>query len=485
MGKFMLEHQNKPKVIELLQDGHYFYHKGLKAYRERNLTRASKLLQRAIVLEPENASMLYQLAVIYTEMGHYQQSNELLSYILNHLKDDMAECHFFMANNYAYLGLFHEAYKSATKYSAAEPDGDLCEENESLLELLEMSDEDLSDPHNQDDLLVNQDEARSLLEEGMLDEAIQILEKIIKEYPEFWSAYNNLALAHFYAGNVDKAKQTLQTVLKGNSGNLHALCNLLVFYYYEHDDEKMLALSDRLSNVCPLLIEQQYKLGATFSLIGRFDLGFKWLKKLYKTGFEGDDTFYYWLSCSAYRTGRLKFAKMIWKRMKEEFPEDSRIEPWKSESEKPPVYRKTEERVAALFFSFYTNRTNEIQRYLQSDRVKTPFETQVGELLIHGEQPEMKVSDDALFAFRMVKSVHHADGEAGQEDVFCLFMAHVIQLIRGANLSMRTPRGWAAAVYYSWKCAQDQKVAKKHVADAFQISAATLTKYVNLVDSLL
>lgn len=485
MGKFMLEHQNKTKVIELLQDGYYFYDKGLKAYRERNLPRASKLLQRAIVLEPENASMLSQLAVIYTEMGHYQQSNELLTYILNHLNTDMAECHFFMANNYAYLGLFHEAYKSATKYSAAEPDGDLREENESLLELLEMSDEDFSESQNQDDLLLNQDEARSLLEEGMLDEAIQILEKMIKEYPEFWSAYNNLALAHFYAGNIDKAKQTLQDVLKGNKGNLHALCNLLVFYYYEQDDEKLLALSESLSNVFPLLIEQQYKLGATFSLIGRYDLGFKWLKKLYMSGFEGDDTFYYWLSCSAYRTGRKDFAKMIWKRMKEEYPEDGRIEPWKNEAEKPPVYRKTEERVAALFFSFYTGRINEIQTYLQSDRMKTPFETQVSKLLIHGENREIKVSDDARFAFQMAESVQQADAKAGQEDVFCLFLAHIIQLIRGANLSIRTPRGWAAAVYYSWKCSLDQKVTKKQVAADFQISAATLSKYVHLVDSLL
>ncbi|MDI3410775.1 hypothetical protein QKW52_12705 [Bacillus sonorensis] len=63
-----------------------------------------------------------------------------------------------------------------------------------------------------------------------------------------------------------------------------------------------------------MLIEQRYKLGATLSLVGRYDLGFKWLKSLYRMGFEGDETFYYWLACSAYFTGRTQFARNVWKK---------------------------------------------------------------------------------------------------------------------------------------------------------------------------
>ncbi|KJD53494.1 hypothetical protein UZ38_32260, partial [Bacillus amyloliquefaciens] len=72
MGKYTSEHHKDSRIVQLFQDGQYFYHKGLKAYRERNLSRASKLIQRAIFLEPENTGMLSQLAVIYTEMGFYQ-----------------------------------------------------------------------------------------------------------------------------------------------------------------------------------------------------------------------------------------------------------------------------------------------------------------------------------------------------------------------------------------------------------------------------
>ncbi len=48
--------------------------------------------------------MLSQLAVIYSEMGQYQESNDLLDYIMANLEAEMPECHYFKANNFAHLG---------------------------------------------------------------------------------------------------------------------------------------------------------------------------------------------------------------------------------------------------------------------------------------------------------------------------------------------------------------------------------------------
>lgn len=198
MGKHTSEHKNHAQIVQLLQDGHYFFHKGLKAYKERNLKRASKLIQRAVHLEPKDSEMLSQLAVIYSEMGQYQESNDLLDYILANLETEMPECHYFKANNFAHLGLFQEAYKEAAAYSDADPDGEFSEENDSLLELLDLGDGGPEDSlYDQDELLIKQDRAKSLLESGQLAEAVAALEEITHEYPELWSAYNNLALAHF------------------------------------------------------------------------------------------------------------------------------------------------------------------------------------------------------------------------------------------------------------------------------------------------
>ena len=68
-------------------------------------------------------------------------------------------------------------------------------------------------------------------------------------------------------------------------------------------------------------------------------------------GFEGDETFYYWLACSAYYTGRVQFARSVWKKMQEEYPDDARMEPWKERKEKRPVQRPLEERLAAYYIS--------------------------------------------------------------------------------------------------------------------------------------
>lgn len=350
MGKHTSEHKNHAQIVQLLQDGQYFFHKGLKAYKERNLKRASKLIQRAVHLEPDDSEMLSQLAVIYSEMGQYQESNDLLDYIMANLEDEMPECHYFKANNFAHLGLFQEAYKEAAAYSDADPDGEFAEENDSLLELLDLGDDGIEDSlYDQDELLMKQDRAKSLLESGQLAEAVAALEEITAEYPELWSAYNNLALAYFYSGNIVKAKQTAYQVLSHNEGNLHALCNLLVFYYYEREDEKVAELSAQLSNVYPMLLEQRYKLGATLALVGRYEIGYKWLKSLYKTGFEGDDTFFYWLSCSAYFTGHTEFAETIWRKVESQYPGEDRPAPWIERREALPS--SVEQRLAAYYIS--------------------------------------------------------------------------------------------------------------------------------------
>ena len=68
---------------------------------------------------------------------------------------------------------------------------------------------------------------------------VEVLEKLIVENPDFWAAYNNLALAYFYIGEEDQAKALLHQVLDENRGNLHALCNLAVIHYYEKNEKEL------------------------------------------------------------------------------------------------------------------------------------------------------------------------------------------------------------------------------------------------------
>ncbi|MUG89278.1 tetratricopeptide repeat protein, partial [Paenibacillus timonensis] len=129
--------------------------------------------------------------------------------------------------------------------------------------------------YEQDDLIAKQEQARELLETGYFPKAVELLNGVIEEYPEYWSAYNNLALAYFYLGETDKASDVLNQVFKDNPGNLHALCNKLVFAFYESDLNEVRALKDALLKVHPISIEHQFKLGATLALIGEYDKAYK------------------------------------------------------------------------------------------------------------------------------------------------------------------------------------------------------------------
>ena len=260
-------------MLSFIPTGEYYFTKGLKAFRHRDYHKAKKYLQRALQLEPYEPMIACQLAIIHTEMGEYQQSNHLLNMVLEELDDDMVECHYFLANNYAHMGFFKDAYHHANSYLEMEPDGEFSEDAVDLLEVLTLEADDLDEEelYGQDDLILKQEQARELLESGNFPKAIKILKEVIGEYPEYWSAYNNLALAYFYLGEYDQAFAMLNDVMERNPGNLHAVCNKVVFSYFLKDFKEVMFLKKMLKKIHPMLTEHQYKLGATFALIGEYE----------------------------------------------------------------------------------------------------------------------------------------------------------------------------------------------------------------------
>ena len=326
---------DKAKILSFVPTGEYYFNKGLKAYHRRELNKSKKYLNRALQLEPLEPMIACQLSIVHTEMGEYKQSNQLLHLIVDSLDPHMIECHYFLANNYAHLGLFKEAYIHVTNYLEKEEYGEFSEDAEDLLEILELdSDEALDTLYEHDELIANQEKARNLLESGSFQKAVDLLKQVITDFPEYWSAYNNLALAYFYLGETDKAAATLEEVLEKNPGNLHALCNTAVFYFYQKRHDELQELMEGLEKIRPIHYEQRYKLGATFALIGKNEKAYEWLKSLQKQGFQGDSSFNYWLAQAAYHTGREQTAQQAWKKVLEENPEKAGMEPWNEDNPK-------------------------------------------------------------------------------------------------------------------------------------------------------
>lgn len=232
MGNDSKARHQKGMLLSFIPTGEYYFTKGIKAYQRRDFQKAKKYLQRAMQLEPGEPMIACQLAIVYTELGEYQNSNRLLHFILEELDEEMVECHYFLANNYAHLGFFKDARHHAKLYLELDQDGEFTEDTKDLLYLLNLESEELGEElYEEDDLIIKQEQARELLESGHFPKAIELLNGVIKEYPEYWSAYNNLALAYFYLGEIKKAEDILNEVLRLNPGNLHALCNKLVFSF--------------------------------------------------------------------------------------------------------------------------------------------------------------------------------------------------------------------------------------------------------------
>ena len=119
------------------------------------------------------------------------------------------------------------------------------------------------DSYEHDDLIIKQEEAKKLLESGHFPKAIKLLKSVIKEFPEYWSAYNNLALAYFYLGEVDKASRILDQVMEKNPGNLHAICNKLVFAYFQKDFPEVKQITELLRSKA-VVIGTSIQIGCDF-----------------------------------------------------------------------------------------------------------------------------------------------------------------------------------------------------------------------------
>ncbi|WP_071460769.1 tetratricopeptide repeat protein [Bacillus massilinigeriensis] len=497
MGKNFKAIKQTGQVLSFVPNGEYYYAKGIRAYNRRDLQRAYKYFSRAMELEPGEPMIVCQLAIVQSEMGEHQQSIRLLQLILEEYDEEMAECHYFLANNYAHLGLFKDAYHQVNLYLKKDPEGEFAADAEDLLEVITVEAENLDEELFEDDeLIMKQEEARQLLEDGEFMKAVEVFEALVRDFPEYWSAYNNLALAYFYLGETDKAAGILEEVLELNPGNLHALCNQLVFAYYNRMDEEVARLTEVLAKIHPLTGEQQFKLGATFSLIGEWEHGYKWLKRLQRFGHEGDGAFYYWLSCSAYHTGREQASRHYWKKVLVESPERVGHEPWSERNHGKQLDTQIssiitrfqsdnmEERLLALFLTALSDQKEQVLKEENISGKLSDMEKLYLEFIESGlREKEMEVvlraHDTAMHLYRFHQPINYEC--AG---IYIIWFA-VFQGALQEGYSLKNNKAWAAAIDYVWAQFREFKATRQETAAQYDISVSTLSKYVKMVTGLL
>lgn len=242
-----------------------------------------------------------------------------------------------------------------------------------------------------------------------------------------------------------------------------------------------------------MLTEQQFKLGATFALVGEYELAYFWLKRLYKYGFDGDGPFYYWLANSAYYTGRESFAKTIWKTVLEINPEKEGTEPWNEEQSlangfedhSGSIYQKLEsdyieERLFAIFLVSVSGKMGEVfasKRFNQNQKLSA-MEKEYVSLVKFGKPAAIQ---DAQEIAEVLYQNHHPIGPV-ESGLFLMWFSVFVELSKSA-VRLNNKQAWAGAMEYVWYKASHEKVSQQEIANRYGISTATIGKYVKFVNN--
>jgi tetratricopeptide (TPR) repeat protein len=485
-----------------------YYRKGLREYKNNNFQQAIKYIKKAVELDPTNDDYQLELANLYSEVGNYVKSNEILKDIYNKNKN-IIECVYLIATNYAYLGLFYEAQKYARKYIEISDDGEFVDDALDLLEMIEIEDEDLEEGLlKEESLIFKQELAKELLEKGQLQKAVQLLQEIISEHPKYWPAYNNLALAYLHLGRTETAIEKLNYILANNDGNIHALCNLVVVYFHTGEREKMEELLSKLEVIEPIYVEHRVKLGATFGMVGRYERAYRWLRSAKKHGIQETTTFLYWLAVCSYELGKYEIAENAWERLSKKQPEHSSNKPWvfkhrysKTMNQEFPIEMYVEDFIAQDFtveeqllalYLLIRNVLNEEKSKISlmelickskeiSPFVKVFIEQLVSKKDYHESEYRLTVERSITIAdilFNTVKSEHNEKIE------WLLLIWFKTFIIFFKSTLIESDNGWAGAFYYLVFKKQETKVTQKQVCELFKISVTTLRRYVKLLEDL-
>ncbi|WP_339060407.1 tetratricopeptide repeat protein [Tepidibacillus marianensis] len=306
----------KNNVVSMALDANFFFERAMHFIDQHNYSKALKYLWKTIEFDSTNPVYYCNIAGVLSEIGRFEESSRLLLHVIEKLDPNLSECYFYLASNYTYLEDLESSYHYIKYYLELSPNGEYIDEAQEMLEYLtyelEISEEQREDDNMQ--LLIWHRQAKRSIEDGKYRDAIKLLVKILDINPELIAARNNLSLAYFYMGNVNKAIEHAQLVLERDQSNIHSLANLAIYYHHLHDQELYEKAILRLKKIVPLHREGLYKLATTFGILGEDDLAYQHLRRLMKEGID-DSTVLHYGAIAALNTKHYDVAEKWWRQL--------------------------------------------------------------------------------------------------------------------------------------------------------------------------
>ncbi|WP_147804344.1 tetratricopeptide repeat protein [Alkalicoccus halolimnae] len=298
--------QHTAQVIPFMQDGSYFYKKGIEAYENKQVSRSLHFIRRAIQLEPREPIFLCQLAIVLAEEGNYEEANDWLLKIKNEVDPKMSECYFFLANNQAHTGDFKEAKENLEMYLELDKEGEFREDADALLYLLNV---ELGIEHNKADSSTPfYSTVLMKLHEGDYAAAEKEAGLIIAEKPEEWETYAMLAEALWKRNKQKKAEQILSDLLTKENPVFFARCQYTMLLH-DMDSPEAAAWIESLKHLHPMDRWERYAAGRALYHAEEYEASFAMLKSTVPLD---SPVYSHQLAVAAARSGRFQKALRLW-----------------------------------------------------------------------------------------------------------------------------------------------------------------------------
>lgn len=271
--------EKKNNILNFNQPAAFFIKKAEKHIDAGNFIEALQLYRQALGMEPDNIEYLLSIAQIYSEMGLFAESNDVLLKIAKY-GNTPTECLFALGCNYMGMQNYALADEAFEQYLSIDPEGEFAEDIDDLFEILDDDDEGILQDVNRDLILDEAYKGKQSLDKGDYKTAIHHLENAVNRDSLMYPAMNNLALSYYFDGQKSKAIELAKKVLEVQPANLHACCNLA--FFYSDMGERAIAENyiSKIEGVSDIEPEEMHKLALTYCELGQHEKAYKWFTKI-------------------------------------------------------------------------------------------------------------------------------------------------------------------------------------------------------------
>lgn len=385
------------KVLSFHQPAEFFVRKAEKHIDAGNFIEALQLYRQVLDKDPHNVEYLLGIAQIYSEMGLYAESNDVLLKVIRY-GNAPTECLFALGCNYMGLKKYDLADEAFEQYLSVDPEGEYADEIDELYDILD-EEEDIEEEGGLEDvgrrnLLEEASEGKDSLDSGDYKEAIHKLEHVTRRDSTMVSAMNNLALAYYFEGMKGKAIETAQRVLNSQPINLHAICNLALFYSDAGDDARAELQLEKLEGLNDIEPEDMHKVALTYCELGRHEKAYRWFQKII-TLQPYDTRILHFTGLSAYNCGLYSEAASCFTRILKIDPANSLALYYKTKAENAKVNG--------------TDKKLEYVYQVQFDEIKRRIKYLNDSLKHKDSSFERKWAEDPYFKSIILWGLHYGD----------------------------------------------------------------------------